>query len=106
MFTLRVDGAGFTMVAPVGPTDRPSPFGFAVDRVAESVLERFSAAAPDQSTIEEIWGEVERAHEPDEHGWRVLEHEDGLTYWLIPNELGGLTLTDSLPSRRRTAQAA
>lgn len=44
----------------------------------------------DLTRILALWDTME-ALEPDQDGWRVRQI-DGRTYWMVPNEIGGLTL--------------
>ncbi|MBW3660802.1 MAG: hypothetical protein KY397_04115 [Gemmatimonadetes bacterium] len=88
---MRTDETG-RLVAPVTPDQWPAPFARADrDRVTADVLRNCKG---DPAEIEALWNAVEAAHEPDEYGWRVFEHEGhGLSYFLVPNNAGGLTLT-------------
>lgn len=72
-----------------------------VNRVTRAVFAHFAGITPEEKTplielalklkrLQEVIREILRVP-PDEDGWRKLAWQ-GKELWLLPNELGGLTL--------------
>jgi hypothetical protein len=84
-------------IVPVLPTDQRPAFGLDTDRVSTRVWERYGPGGQSRTgvTLPGLWGALEDAKPCTTSGWRGIDHEDGCTYQLAPNAIGGLSLIDA-----------
>jgi hypothetical protein len=88
-------------IVPVLPTDQWPAFGLDTDRVSARVWERYGPEGQSRIgvTLPELWAALEAPKPCAVSGWRGIDFEDGCTYQLAPNALGGFSLIDAHESR-------